>query len=76
MMDEAPIERATDSTVLRLLLDAREPWSMDELVREMQDPAAQDAVARLTGAGLVHRHDEFAFPTRAARRAAQLEIAD
>jgi hypothetical protein len=76
MTDEAQIESATDSTVLRLLLDAREPWSMDELVRELQDLAARDAVGRLTQAGLVHRHDEFVFPTRAARRAAELEIAD
>jgi predicted transcriptional regulator len=76
MMDAAQTEMATDSTVLCLLLDGREPWSMDELVRELQDLAARDAVSRLTQAGLVHRHDEFVFPTRAARRAAELEIAD
>jgi predicted transcriptional regulator len=76
MTDDAHIERATDSTVLRLLLDAREPWCMDELVGELQDLSARDAVGRLTQTGLVHRHGEFVFPTRAARRAAELEIAD
>ncbi len=76
MTDPAQVERYSDSTVLRLLLDAREPWSVDELVRELQDPAARDAVSRLIQAGLVHRHDEFVFPTRAARRAAELEFAN
>jgi predicted transcriptional regulator len=76
MTDEAQAERYIDSTVLRLLLDGREPWSVDELVRELQDPAARDAVARLSEAGLIHRLDNFAFPTRTARRAAELEIAD
>jgi hypothetical protein len=76
MTDEAEIQIASESTVLRLLLDARELWSVEEMVRELQDPAARDTVARLIRAGLVHRHDEFVFPTRAARRAAELEIAD
>ena len=34
MTDPAQAERDIDSTVLRLLLDMREPWSMDEIVRE------------------------------------------
>ncbi len=76
MTDEAQAEKDLDSIVLRLLLDTREPWSMDEIVREVEDQAARDAVCRLAAVGLVHRHDDFAFPTRAARRAAELEIAD
>ncbi len=36
---------------------------------------APDAVSHPTNAGLVHRHDEFVFPTHAARRAAEPEIA-
>ena len=34
----------------------------------MGEPAApiEDAVRRLTAGGLVHRHGEFLFPTRAA----------
>jgi hypothetical protein len=43
----------------------------DEIVREIEDQSARDAVCRLAAVGL-----EFAFPTRAARRAAALEIAD
>jgi predicted transcriptional regulator len=76
MREQAEIHRASESTVLRLLLEAREPWSLEELVRELQDSAARDTVTSLIRAGLVHRHDEFVFPPRAARRAAELEIAD
>jgi predicted transcriptional regulator len=76
MTDEAQSEKDLDSTVLRLLLDTREPWSVEEIVREVEDQAARDAVCRLAAAGLIHRHDDFLFPTRSARRAAELEIAD
>ena len=31
-----------------------------------QAPQVEDAVRRLVAAGLVHRHGEFLFPTRAA----------
>jgi hypothetical protein len=43
---------------------------IDELVRELGDPPdrVEVAVAALVGAGLLHRHDEFVFPTRAAVR--------
>jgi predicted transcriptional regulator len=74
MSDPAQGERDLDSVVLGLLLDTREHWSVDEIVRELEDPAARDALSRLAAVGLIHRHDEFAFPTRAARRAAELEI--
>lgn len=30
---------------------------------------------RLSGAGLVHRHDRFVFPSRAAIRAVELDLA-
>lgn len=74
MSDQAQAERDIDSTVLGLLLETREHWSVQEIVRELEDPAARDALSRLTAVGLIHRHDEFVFPTRAARRAAELEI--
>jgi predicted transcriptional regulator len=76
MSDEAQAERDIDSTILGLLLDTREHWSVDEIVRELEDPTARDALARLAAVGLIHRHDDFVFPTRAARRAAELEIRD
>jgi predicted transcriptional regulator len=76
MTDPAQAERDFDSTVLRLLLDVNVPWSVEEIVRELQDSDARDSVARLTSAGLVNRTGELVFPARAARRAAELEIAD
>jgi hypothetical protein len=51
------------------------PWSVEEIGRELRSQIeAVDAVARLTDAGLVHRHGDFVFPTRTARRAAEIEI--
>jgi hypothetical protein len=62
-------ERGDDFSVLGLLLrdDPSRPWSVDEVALEIGDPIkAHDAIARLTGAGLVHRLDKFVFPTRPA----------
>ena len=55
--------------VLYLLLDDRMPWTVEEIAREISGSHldATDAVAELVGAGLVHRHGDFVFPTRAAR---------
>ncbi len=65
-----------DLAVLDLLLHDRSsgPWAIEELVREIGDRVAvEDALARLYGAGLVHRLQEgFVFATRAAVRATQL----
>jgi DNA-binding MarR family transcriptional regulator len=62
---------ATDWAVLALLLDPddRLPWSAQELAREIGDQhAVTDSLKRLDRAGLIHRCDDFAFPTRPARR--------
>ena len=69
-------EEQIDSTVLDFMLCGSDhPWSVAEIVRELGNgPDAQDAVARLAGTGLVHRLDEFVFPTRTARRAEELQI--
>ena len=64
MTDPAQAERDFDSTVLRLLLDASVPWSIEEIVRELQDPDARDSVARLASAGLINRTGELVFPGR------------
>jgi predicted transcriptional regulator len=68
-------EDRNDAAVLHVLLhsDVRAPLSTDEVIREIGDEVAVvDAVARLHGAGLVHRCSEFLFATRAARRFAEL----
>ena len=60
-------EDQRDNTILNIMLCGPSyPWTVDELVREVQDADAADAVARLTEAGLVHRFGEFVFPTRSS----------
>jgi hypothetical protein len=62
-----------EKVVLILLLDDRLPWTLDELGRKLKDHVdAADAIATLSGDGLVHRLGEFIFPTRAARRSDEL----
>lgn len=51
------------------------PWTIEEIGRELANQdVARNAVCRLTGHGLVHRLGEFVWPTRTARRAAEIEI--
>jgi hypothetical protein len=68
-------DAAIRAAVLALLLDQHPiQLTLAELAREVAaDPAdfaQRDAIARavrdLVGAGLLHRHGEFAIPTRAA----------
>jgi hypothetical protein len=63
-----------DKTVLDFMLcDSPWPWSVDEIGSELgTQTGAEDAVARLAGAGLLHKIGPFVFPTRAARRAEQI----
>jgi hypothetical protein len=65
-----------DKAVLMLLSGgAGYPWTVQEIAREMQAPLeAEDAIRRLTETGLVHRFEDFVFPTRTARRAGELEV--
>jgi hypothetical protein len=64
-----------DNSVLMMLLACPCPWSLGEIARETQNAVrAEDSVRRLTETGLVHRLDGFVFPTRAARRAAELQV--
>jgi hypothetical protein len=73
--DDGPGKRldGNERAVLLLLFEDRSPWTLDELGRELRgrDDAA-DATSALARAGLVHRLDEFVFPTRAARRSDEL----
>jgi hypothetical protein len=55
--------------VLGLLMQegSRWPWSIREMEAEVSDPqAVQDVVRQLQGLGLVHRCNEFLWPTRSA----------
>jgi hypothetical protein len=69
---ETPAERdaETDSAVLGLLVyDHAGLWSVAEVEREIGNRvAAADSMARLHGAGLIHRLENFVFATRAATR--------
>jgi hypothetical protein len=69
--------------MLALLLDAHPAHrSVEEVVREMTDhperPASRDAIDNairdLACAGLVHRHGQFVFATRAAVRFDELRL--
>jgi hypothetical protein len=73
--EQTPAERmdGNEKVVLILLLDDRLPWTLDELGRKLKDRVdAADAIATLSGDGLVHRLGDFVFPTRAARRSDEL----
>jgi hypothetical protein len=75
--DPCVAERHTDNTILGLMFnDASSwPWSVEEIGRELANhDAAHNAVSRLAEHGLVHRVGDFVFPTRTARRAAEIEI--
>jgi hypothetical protein len=69
--------------VLAILLEAHPgQYSMAEVVREMTDrpdefaprDRVESAIRDLVGAGLVHRHGQFVFATRAAVRFDELRI--
>lgn len=68
-------EEDRDKCVLMILTDdGGWPWTVEELARELGSiSGAADAVARLNGAGLVHQLGDFVFPSRAGRRAEQIE---
>lgn len=70
-------DATTESAVLQQVLAFHPAQvTLNELVREIAgDPAdfggrdgVERAVRDLTGAGLLHRHDAFVMPTRAALR--------
>jgi hypothetical protein len=74
-LDRCEQDRQTDNDVLALMFGEEWPWSMEEIGRGLGNLAeAQDAVCRLAENGLVHRLGDFVFPTRAARRGAEIEI--
>ncbi len=70
-------ESVTDAGIFERLTRPGEqrPWAMSELVLEIGDQIeVEDALARLHGAGLVHRCGEFVWATRAALVAEAIEL--
>jgi hypothetical protein len=74
-IDPEPRPEHVQQLVLHLLQEPGGPpmWSIGEIATELDDQLeALDAVANLRASGLVHRHGQFVFPTRAATRMAAL----
>ena len=58
---------------MRLVENLRTPLSEREIVLEHGDETTvKDSLARLHGAGLIHRCGEFIFSSAAARRASEI----
>lgn len=74
--DRCSEEQQTDCIVIGLLLlEGGWPWSVEEVARELgSEQRAMESVRRLTERGLAHLLEGFVFPSRAARRAAEMEI--
>jgi hypothetical protein len=73
-MTPAEREDQRDKTILLVVCEELVPWTVEEIGRELDDPLGViDGVGRLARAGLVHRLGEFVFPTRATRRASEIE---
>ena len=65
----------TDQLVINLLADPDQPWSEEEIIRELTGIsrlAVVNSLARLRGKGVIHRLNEFVFMTRAARQCYRL----
>jgi len=67
-------EEQTDCLVIGFMLRDGWPWSVEEIGREFDKERATESVQRLTECGLAHRVGDLVFPSRAARRAADIEI--
>jgi len=65
----------TDNALIGLLIydDSQRPWSVDEVEREIGDDT-RDSLARLHGAGLLNRVEDFVWPSRAAVIAHGMEL--
>lgn len=72
MVSVEALERESERLVLMILLDDPGFWHLDEIQLQVSDTTRleiEDASNRLRTHGLVHRIEDFVFPTRAALRA-------
>jgi len=74
-LDRCFVDAETDGIVIGLLFGESWPWSVEELAREFNNrQRAEESVRRLAESGLAHRFGDFVFPTRAARRAVEIDL--
>lgn len=76
-MGAGDVLRVADPGVYGLLIQPTQqrPWSVGELVLELGSRLdVEDALARLHGAGLVHRCGDFVWATRAALAADAIDL--
>ncbi|MGN6373698.1 MAG: hypothetical protein ACTHM1_12065 [Solirubrobacteraceae bacterium] len=69
-------QETAETGILDLLTgsDDHRPWSLEDLIREYDDKlTVEDAVDNLKRTGLIHRHADVVFPSRAAVRFAQIK---
>jgi predicted transcriptional regulator len=60
-----------------MLMETHRPWTIDEIAREVDGAETahpEDSLRRLYGAGLIHRHDGFVWPSRAAVIADEIAV--
>jgi hypothetical protein len=70
-------DQTRDNGVIALLWFEKPtlPWSIDEIEREMREPAfTTDSINRLVRIGLLHRSGDYVWLTRTACYAAEIEI--
>ncbi len=72
--DRCEREAQIDCLVIGFMMRDGWPWSVEEIAREFDKERGDESVKRLTESGLAHRVGDLVFPSRAARRGAEIEI--
>jgi hypothetical protein len=70
-------DQTRDNGVIALLWFEKPtlPWSVDEIEREMREPAfTTDSINRLVRIGLLHRSGDYVWLTRTACYASEIQI--
>jgi DNA-binding HxlR family transcriptional regulator len=75
--DAGKLDSLDDGMLLAILLDSDQPglWSINEVVRALGSRiTVEDSLMRLERDGLIHRLDQYVFPTRAAVRGEEVRL--